>query len=259
MEGVSCINERFVWIQAGPQGRWCHVRPSAPDARPASHHPSPEASLSRNVLLLSFMAFYAAALLVGCAKTPGPGLARGEQMYDNCFPCHGKDGLGNASLGAPAIAGLPRWYVERQLHDFQSSMRGAHPQDAEGARMRPMARSLNRAGDLESVAEYVATLPGRARAASMAVGDTAAGRLRYESVCIACHQEDGSGNEPLGAPPLTHQYDWYMMTQLYKFKSGLRGAHPDDVMGAQMAAMSQTLEDTTAMHDVIAYIRTLQK
>jgi hypothetical protein len=39
----------------------------------------------------------------------------------------------------------------------------------------------------------------------------------------------------------------------------MRGAHPDDAMGAQMAAMSQTLEDSTAMHDVVAYIRTLQK
>ena len=81
----------------------------------------------------------------------------------------------------------------------------------------------------------------------------------YQSICITCHQEDGSGNEALGAPPLTHQHDWYMMTQLNKFKSGMRGAHPDDTMGGQMAAMAQTLEDSTAMHDVIAYIRTLQK
>jgi hypothetical protein len=50
-----------------------------------------------------------------------------------------------------------------------------------------------------------------------------------------------------------------MMMQIGKFKSGLRGRHPDDVMGAQMAAMASTLADTTAMHDVIAFIRTLQK
>ena len=76
---------------------------------------------------------------------------------------------------------------------------------------------------------------------------------------MTCHQEDGQGNETLGAPPLTQQHDWYTMTQLYKFKSGMRGAHPDDAMGAQMAAMANTLEDSTAMHDVIAFIRTLQK
>jgi len=215
--------------------------------------------LSRKALFLSSAALYAAALLSGCARTPGPGLARGEQIYDTCVPCHGKDGLGNHSLAAPAIAGLPRWYVERQLHNFQSSMRGAHPQDTEGQRMRPMARSLYREGDLASVAEYVATLPGRVPAATMVEGDTANGRMRYQSICITCHQDDGNGNEALGAPPLTHQYDWYMMTQIGKFKSGLRGRHPDDVMGAQMAAMASTLEDSTAMHDVIAFIRTLQK
>ena len=215
--------------------------------------------MSRKTLILPFAALYAAALLAGCAETPGPGFARGKMMFDNCFPCHGKDGLGNASLGAPAIAGLQRWYIERQLKNFQSSMRGADAHDMEGARMRPMARSLYRAGDVESVAEYVASLPSRVPAPTMVTGDTAAGRISYQTICITCHQENGTGNEVLGAPSLTHQYDWYMLTQLNKFKSGMRGAHPDDAMGAQMAAMSQTLADSAAMHDVIAFIRTLQK
>ncbi len=215
--------------------------------------------MSRKALFLPFAVAYAALLLVGCAQTPGPGLARGEQIFDTCFPCHGKDGLGKELIGAPAIAGLPRWYVERQLQNFKSAMRGAHPHDLEGARMRPMAKSLYREGDLASVAEYVATLPGRVPAATMVMGDTAAGRMRYQSICVTCHQDDGKGNEALGAPPLTHQYDWYMMSQIAKFKSGMRGAHPDDAMGAQMAAMATTLEDSTAMHDVIAFIRTLQK
>jgi len=211
-------------------------------------------------LLLPIGAFCTALWTLGCAQTPGPGMVRGEQIFDNCFPCHGHDGLGSTLLGAPAIAGLPRWYIERQLTNFKSSMRGADPHDMEGARMRPMARSLYRQGDVASVAEYVSTLPARVpHDRTFVAGDTAAGRVRYQSVCIACHQEDGSGNEALGAPPLTHQHDWYMLNQIVKFKTGMRGAHPDDAMGAQMAAMSQTLEDSTAMHDVVAYIRTLQK
>ena len=214
--------------------------------------------MSRKAFFLPLMTLCAAAWVTGCAQTPGPGLARGEQVFENCVPCHGKDGRGNVTLAAPEIAGLPKWYVERQLVDFQTSMRGAHPQDSTGARMRPMARALYRKGDVASVAEYVATLkPSLPQWVGMH-GDTAAGRARYQTVCIACHQADGSGNEALGAPPLTRQYDWYMLGQIEKFKSGMRGAHPEDTMGAQMAAMSQTLEDTTAMHDVIAYIRTLQ-
>lgn len=215
--------------------------------------------MSRKALFFPFLLLLSAASLAGCEPTPGPGLARGRMMFDNCTPCHGKDGAGNPSLAAPAIAGLPYWYVERQLHNFKTAMRGADPKDMEGARMRPMARSLYRDGDVQSVARYVSTLPGRVPPPGMAMGDTAAGRVSYQNICITCHQEDGAGNEALGAPPLTHQYDWYMMTQLAKFKSGMRGAHPDDTMGAQMAAMSQTLADSAAMHDVIVYIRTLQK
>lgn len=215
--------------------------------------------MSRKALFLPFMALCAATWAAGCAQTPGPGLARGEQLFDTCVPCHGKEGHGNATLEAPEIAGLPQWYLERQLTNFSTSMRGAHHEDAAGARMRPMARSLYRPGDITSVAQYVATLRPRVPTHVTVHGDTAAGRARYQTVCIACHLEDGSGSEALGAPPLLAQYDWYMLGQIQKFKSGMRGAHPDDAMGAQMAAMSQTLEDTTAMHDVVAYIRTLQK
>lgn len=197
--------------------------------------------------------------LSGCAPTPGPGLARGAQVFDSCVPCHGAKGLGDRTLGAPEIAGLPEWYVAAQLVKFQHSLRGAHPDDDAGQRMRPMARSLYRPGDLESVAKYVATLRPEKPHATLAAGNPEAGATRYTTICTTCHGPDASGNEALGAPPLDHQADWYMLAQLAKFKSGLRGAHPDDATGAQMAAMSQTLEDSTAMHDVIAYIRTLQK
>jgi cytochrome c553 len=216
--------------------------------------------LSRKALLPLLLAVAAwAAFAAGCAQTHGPGLARGEQIYDTCTPCHGKEGFGNARVGAPEIAGLPKWYVVAQLTKFKGSMRGAHPDDDSGQRMRPMARALYRPGDLESVAEYVATLRPVKPGVHLAGGDAKAGEARFTSVCVACHGTDASGNEALGAPPLSHQADWYMYAQLQKFKSGMRGAHPDDAYGAQMAAMSQTLEDTTAMKDVIAYIRTLQK
>jgi cytochrome c553 len=199
------------------------------------------------------------SLLAGCGERPAPGMARGRQVYETCVPCHGANGTGNRTLGAPELAGLPKWYLVAELTKFQHGIRGADPRDREGARMRPMARTLNRPGDIESVAEYVTTLPALPPGVALAAGDTAAGAARYATICVTCHGANAMGNEALGAPPLMHQRDWYMVVQLEKFKNGVRGAHPEDVTGGQMAAMSQTLPDSTAMMDVVAYIRSLQQ
>lgn len=198
-----------------------------------------------------------AALFVGCSGAPKTGLARGEELYDTCVPCHGRDGSGNHDLRAPSIAGLPEWYVQAQLTKFFKGIRGAHPDDSEGARMRPMARTLKNDQDIANMAKYVASLKIRKPAALLAGGSVEAGKTRFESICITCHMADGHGNKDMGSPDLTHQADWYLLAQLQKFKSGMRGAHPEDVTGQQMAAMSATLEDEQAMKDVIAYIRTL--
>src|SRR5207244_3494991 len=144
-DGSQFVYKRAVGLEPGgtPRVTGAICGPPAPPLPGFTHPPRhPEAALSRKALLLACAALYAAALLAGCAETPGPGLARGKMMFDNCSPCHGSEGYGNPALGAPAIAGLPRWYVERQLIDFKTSMRGADPKDMEGARMRPMARSL---------------------------------------------------------------------------------------------------------------------
>lgn len=197
--------------------------------------------------------------LSGCGAMSHPGMARGAELYDTCVPCHGKSGAGDPALGAPSIAGLPRWYLEAQLGKFQNGLRGMHPADAEGHRMRPMARSLNLEGDVTSVAQYVASLPARPAPVTLPGGNATAGAERYTTVCTVCHGADAMGMEAMGAPTLVNQADWYMLRQLDKFKSGMRGADTSDAQGQQMAAMSSTLEDHQAMLDVIAYIRTLRK
>jgi cytochrome c553 len=47
-----------------------------------------------------------------------------------------------------------------------------------------------------------------------------------------------------------------MLSQLKKFKSGVRGG-ANDTAGAMMAGMANSLVDEQAMKDVVAYIRTL--
>lgn len=214
--------------------------------------------MKKSVVVL--LATLSAVLLISaCSNTREPGFARGRELYETCVPCHGAAGEGSAALAAPAIAGLPDWYLTEQLTKFKNGVRGAHPEDVEGGRMRPMARTLYKEGDIPSVVEYVVSLPPNKPAQILTGGDATAGQTRYNSVCIACHGPTGEGLEALRAPTLNHQADWYMLAQLKKFNQGLRGTHPDDIYGSQMRAMSLTLEDETAMMDVVAYVRTLSK
>jgi len=211
--------------------------------------------LSRKAFVGLMAVALASALFAGCGAQSRE--AHGAQLFKTCAPCHGPHGQGDLTLRTPAIAGLPDWYLTAELTKFQHDIRGAHPDDMEGHRMRPMARTLYQKGDLEAVVGYVSKLKPVWVPPVMAGGDVAAGQKRYMTVCIACHGADGHGGQALGAPPIGGQADWYLEAQLKKFKTGMRGAHPDDKSGAMMRAMSSTLPDTFAMRDVVAYVKTL--
>lgn len=213
----------------------------------------------RHPVAIALLAAPLLSLALGSCGAPRQGIARGADLYDTCVPCHGRKATGDVALGAPPIAGLPRWYIEAQLGKFRSGQRGKHPADEEGHRMRPMARSLHFDGDVGSVAEYVASLPVHRAPVTLAGGDTAAGATRYTTVCTVCHGADGMGNEAMGAPPIVNASDWYILRELDKYKNGVRGYDSTDAQGQQMATMSSTLDSHQAMLDVIAYIRTLQK
>jgi len=207
----------------------------------------------------AYIALIAAAIVTaavaGCGKqTPA---ARGASLYETCMPCHGSNGQGDLALRTPAIAGLPKWYVAAELTKFKSGIRGSHPDDMEGHRMAPMARSLLLEHDIDDVALHVSRMPAAWQKPDFAMADTAAGGTTFRTICTTCHGANAMGNEALGAPPLANQHDWYLVAQLRKFHSGMRGAHPDDITGAQMRAMSMTLADSVAMHDVVSYVKSL--
>ena len=50
-----------------------------------------------------------------------------------------------------------------------------------------------------------------------------------------------AGNPDLKAPRLAGTDDWYLATQLRKFRSGVRGASPKDMGGRLMRPMARTL------------------
>lgn len=192
-----------------------------------------------------------------CRTAPAATPEHGEVLYSNyCAQCHGGEGHGTQLIGAPAIASLPEWYLVEQLTKFRAGTRAYHFDDLEGMRMRPMALTLKAEEDVMAVAMYVARLKAPPAAAATLHGDASAGAASF-ALCSTCHGVDGKGNEQLGAPSLLTQQDWYVARQLGKFKAGVRGAHPDDVRGAQMRPMAMTLADDAAIQNVVAHIQTL--
>lgn len=184
--------------------------------------------------------------------------ARGEQIFEFCASCHGAAGGGNTLFRAPSIGGLPEWYVAAQLRKFQKGIRGAHPDDAQGLRMRPMSRTLRTDADLVAVASYVSELRPSRPAQELTGGDAARGAPLY-ALCSTCHGATGGGSKVFNAPPLRDGSDWYLVEQIQKFKAGIRGNDPADLNGIMMRPMAATLATDQAVQDVIAYITGLER
>ncbi len=185
--------------------------------------------------------------------------SRGESVFGLCIQCHGSEGQGDKLFGAPRIAGLPQWYIAAQLDKFRTGVRGKHPDDDAGNRMRPMVRTLA-AKDVEIVAEYVANLKlpaNKIEGLTLVGGNAEKGKSLY-TVCAACHGPAADGNEALHAPALKMSNDWYLVRQLSNFKNKIRAADPTkDPIGATMAPNAASLDDQ-AMKDVVTYIHSLK-
>ncbi len=92
----------------------------------------------------------------------------------------------------------------------------------------------------------------------IAEGDPQRGKELYQ-VCAACHGQNGEGNKALNAPANGGQNEWYVIRQLKNFRSGIRGADPNDTYGIQMRPMAMSLTDEQAIEDVAAYVALLDE
>jgi cytochrome c oxidase subunit 2 len=185
---------------------------------------------------------------------PAGDAAAGKALFAVCAACHGANGEGNVAMNAPRLSGQLPWYLERQLHQFKQGVRGTHDKDVFGKVMAPMAATLPDDAAIANVSAYIATLPDT-RAAATIKGNADAGRQRW-ATCSACHGADGQGIAATNAPRLKGMSDWYLARQLNNFKNGMRGAHPQDIQGAQMALFAESLKDDAAVGDVLAYLNT---
>lgn len=186
----------------------------------------------------------------------GADVERGKAHFATCAACHGADARGLPALNTPQLAGLGAWYIKRQLANFRAGIRGTHADDSAGMQMRPMAMTLPDDQAVADVAAYISSLPS-AKTPATVKGDVARGKTLY-APCYACHGDKGQGVRALNGPRLVHQHDGYLLRQMKNFKSGVRGKHPKDTFGAQMAPMVASLADEQAIKDVISYLASLR-
>ena len=195
------------------------------------------------------------ALLFGGLGANAADAAAGAGNYALCSSCHGAAGEGIVAMNGPKLAGQKDWYLKNQLLAFKSGIRGAAPGDQLGAQMRGMAMTLADDAAVENVIAYITGLP-KGDSPVTVQGDADRGKSLYP-LCGTCHGVNGEGNAAVNGPRLAGQNDWYLVSQLDKFKKGLRGASAGDTLGAQMRSMAMTLADDQAIRDVVSYINTL--
>ena len=164
-------------------------------------------------------------------------------------------GEGNVAMNAPSLAGLPAWYIARQLEHFKHGIRGAHERDEFGRQMAPMASMLPDDAAVRNVTAYIETLPARLAAPRSAATRSAARRSTPPAAPVTAPK--AQGNYALQAPRLAGQDDWYLKRQLENFRLGVRGAHASDTYGHQMVLMARSLQNEQSINDLLAYLNTL--
>jgi cbb3-type cytochrome c oxidase subunit III len=182
----------------------------------------------------------------------------------SCAMCHAPNGVGlpgpaSQAMGAPNIAGMPRWYSLKQIEHIKAGIRGKT--NPKLMAMKALITPLD-SKKLNDVAGYVQSLKPSTPPHTLK-GDAVLGKKLFETAgCAACHGGDLKGNPApeMRAPALNHLPDWYIVEQLKQFKSGARGSDPKDTKGAVMVTLVQEkISSEKDMLDIAEYIKSLAK
>ncbi|MFL6617575.1 MAG: c-type cytochrome, partial [Povalibacter sp.] len=179
----------------------------------------------------------------------------GKALFATCSTCHGAQAEGNRQVNAPKLSGQGKWYLVRQLQNFRNGVRGTHESDIYGKQMAAFAQSLTDDAAIRDVVAYITSLD-EVRPSATVLGDPERGKALF-ATCSACHGTQAQGIWSTNAPRLSGMSDWYLLRQMHNFREGIRGKHPQDFAGSQMASMSRVLKDDNAMGDVLDYLHTL--
>ena len=116
--------------------------------------------------------------------------ATGQRLFANsCAMCHGSDGRGARSF--PNLAD-DDWLYGGSFDTVMQSIAGGR-----AGLMPVMVGGLDDAA-ISDLVVYVQSMSGMKADADMAEK----GKVHFDSLCVACHGADGSGNQALGSPRL---------------------------------------------------------
>ncbi len=87
------------------------------------------------------------------------------------------------------------------------------------------------------------------------------GEHLYTNYCAPCHGAAGDGEGStvtgFGAPGISGLPKWYVLAQVDKFRTGVRGTHFDDIAGMRMRPMTLTLTNQGQVDAVSTYVSSL--
>ncbi len=173
----------------------------------------------------------------------------------DCSVCHGERGEGRAELKGPALAGLPEWYLEAQLKKFRKHARGIDPEDKSSVQMHAMAVVM-KDEEIARISRLISQFK-RMPSAQTVFGNALRGKSLFSAQCVSCHGPDAMGIKTQNAPPLVGYQDWYLKSQIEKFRRGSRGVHPLDTEGIEMHKVAKKLAGDQDIRDLVAFIADL--
>jgi len=148
-------------------------------------------------------------------------LKTGERLFINyCTGCHGSD-----AGGGP---GFPNLRDDDWLYGGDPQVIKASIMNGRTGGMPAWGAVLGPEG-VANVAEYVMSLGGR----KVNEAAVAAGKEKFQQLCVACHGPEGKGNVAMGAPNLTDNVWLYggskktIMESIEKGRTGRMPAHAE--------------------------------
>lgn len=173
----------------------------------------------------------------------------GTDTVPACVSCHGEQGLGDADLGAPMIAGMDAGYIRSTLIAYADGTKV-------GSTMNGIAPELS-SDEIGALSSHFAALPSRGKdwridTAAAEQGKAIAGNgIAAAGIpsCVSCHGQNGEG---IGAtfPRLAGQLPDYMIARIALWKTGEDPADtPEEAIMARIAtAAPQDAMDAAIAH-----------